>query len=724
MPMKHYVLQSTMEEISDLPEGFDDGLNPAQKEAVYHQGSPLLVIAGAGSGKTKTLVHRVARLVHQGVAPERILLLTFTRKSSEEMLNRATHVLDSRCQNVSGGTFHGFAHQVLRRYGTRLGYSPQFTILDRGDSEDLINLAKKQLGFGKSDKRFPKKSTIASVIGKGINTGRNYEDIVNSDFPQFAEYVNEIVSIANYYQQQKHVMSVMDYDDLLVKLEVLLKQEDDIREGIQAHFEHVMVDEYQDTNALQASILRLIAGNNPNVMVVGDDAQSIYSFRGANFQNIMKFPDLFKGAHVVKLEQNYRSTQSILDLTNAMIMQAKQRYAKDLFTEIKSDTKPYYIEASNESQQSQFVGQKILELREQGVQLSDIAVLVRSGWHSNDLEVQLKSKNLPFQKFGGFKFMETAHVKDVLAYMKLISNPKDSIAWHRVLGFLEGVGPKTAQSIITVLTAIQGEFDPSILAKFEGKAYYNAVLHLSRLIFVKVDKPPVGVLEDVVTFYKPYFHLKYDDYHKRQTDIDSLMTIAERYKDLETLLSEILLDPPDATQDDSMPEALDDEKLTISTIHSAKGLEWHTVFLISAVDGYLPSFQSLNDLGQLEEERRLMYVALTRAKQELYVIKPNLDMSSGNYYRNSGMSFANLSRFLTEKNIIDDFAEKVALVDDKPKGGFIKNFGRNTGQSVGSSLGSLLSSGSVGSGSVGSRNNQQPQKKANSFADYNKKYNF
>ena len=703
--MKQYILKTQEDQsVASLPEGFDEGLNPAQKEAVYHEGTPLLVIAGAGSGKTKTLVHRVARLVHQGIDPERILLLTFTRKSSEEMLERATKILDSRCQRVSGGTFHGFAHQILRRYATRLGYGDQFTILDRGDSEDLVNLARRQLGYAKMDKRFPKKSTITSVIGKAINTGRSVEDVLNSDYPQFCEFTHEIMRISEFYHQQKKLMSVMDYDDLLVKMAILLEQEADIRDGLQAHYEHIMVDEYQDTNALQARVLRLIAGQNKNVMVVGDDAQSIYSFRGANFQNIMKFPELFPGAHVVMLEQNYRSTQPILDLTNAMIEGAKQRYAKNLYTEIPSDQRPIYVEASGESEQSQFVAQKILELREEGVPLSEIAILVRSGWHSNDLEVVLKSKNLPFQKFGGFKFMETSHVKDILAYLKLMANPKDSVAWHRVLGFLEGVGPKTAQSIITILTGFKGAFSPDILSSYSSKGFYNDLIHLSRLIFLRVEQNPVKLLESVVKYYKPHFHLRYDDYHKRQSDIDSLVTIAERYETLATLLSEMLLDPPDASQDESMPESLDDEKLTISTIHSAKGLEWHTVFLISAVDGYLPSFQSLGDLGQIEEERRLMYVALTRAKQSLFVIKPNLDSSSANRYKYSsqGMSFSNLSRFLTEKDIITRFGEKLALVPERPKGGFIQSFGR-----------------SVGRGST-----SESKSTVNSFAEYNKKYHF
>lgn len=673
--MKTYTLKPLFPENANLPEDFDKDLNPAQREAVFFDQGPMLLIAGAGSGKTKTLVHRVARLVHSGVAPQSILLLTFTRKAAEEMLNRASKILDSRCQDVSGGTFHSFGNIILRQYAKHIGYNNQFTIMDRGDQEDLINLIRKEQKWAVNEKRFPKKSTIATVISKSINTGKSILAVLTSDFPQFLDFQEEITKIAIDYQSRKQIINVMDYDDLLTKLGDLLEQSEEVRTHLQNKFHYIMVDEYQDTNLIQARVISLLSGNRKNVMVVGDDSQSIYSFRGAHFKNIMSFPELFPGAKIIKLEQNYRSSQPILDLTNAVISHAKEKYPKTLFTTQNGGEKPTYIETENDNHQSRFICQKILELRENGRNLNDIAVLMRSGWHSNDLEVELKTHNIPFVKHGGFKFVESAHVKDVIAYLKLMANPTEAVSWHRVLMLIDGLGPKGIETVIANVKAQLTAGTPINADAFKAKTFGKDIEALFMLLFKpnQAQQKPSILLDQVMTYYKPVFKATYDNFNKRQSDLDSIISISQKYPSLEAMLSELTLEPPTLSQSDSVAEDSEDEVITLSTIHSAKGLEWDTVFLISAVDGYLPSFQSLGDLGQLEEERRLMYVALTRAKTNLFILKPNLDLSQSNYYRFSGIQFSKPSRFLEEFGVLENHTERMALEEDKPKYSFDYN---------------------------------------------------
>lgn len=670
--MKTYTLRPLGDQASALPDNFDAELNDAQRQAVYFNEGPLLLIAGAGSGKTKTLVYRVAKLVNDGVPPEAILLLTFTRKAAQEMLDRATKILDNRCKDVSGGTFHGFGNILLRQFAESIGFNNQFTILDRGDAEDLINFIRKEQKWATTEKRFPKKSTIATVISKSINTGKTINHILATDFPQFQEFTEEIEKIAIEYQIQKKAMNSMDYDDLLVKTLELLTTCPDIRILLQNKYRYVMVDEYQDTNLIQSQIIKSLTNEDNNIMVVGDDSQSIYSFRGADFKNIMEFPSLFPNATVIKLEQNYRSSQSILDLTNAVISQAKEKFTKNLFSDKTGGAKPVYIETDNDNHQSRFICQKILELREEGKSLNDVAILMRSGWHSNDLEVELKAHNLPFVKHGGFKFVESAHVKDVMAYLKLIYNPSETVSWHRVLLLFDGLGPKGAATLTQSIKEHLANPNMIPLGKYKSKGYFNDLQNLIQLVFSPQQrhKKPNALVESVLKYYSPIFKLTYDNFTKRQSDLDSLSSIAEKYEDLDTMLSEMSLDPPSSTED-VMPEDTEDETVTLSTIHSAKGLEWNTVFLISAVDGYLPSFQSLGDADQLEEERRLMYVALTRAEENLFIIKPNLDLSQSNYYRYSGIQFSNPSRFIQEAGILKDYTEQWALQEErKPKSSF------------------------------------------------------
>ncbi len=663
--MKKYVLKANKPVQTNLPESFYDGLNSAQREAIEFGEGPLLLIAGAGSGKTKTLVHRVARLVHEGVPPERILLLTFTRKASQEMLQRASHILDDRCREVSGGTFHSFANIILRRYAENLGFPDQFSILDRADAESIVGLIRKECGHAQAEKRFPKKGTVASIIGKHVNTGRPIADILSSEYPQYCHFEAEILEIQGLYVLRKKEQAVMDYDDLLIKLAELLMDHPTIRAEISAMFDYVMVDEYQDTNALQAQIIQAIVNEAHNVLVVGDDAQSIYSFRGADFKNIMSFPDLFPNVTTITLDQNYRSKQPILALTNAVIAGAKERYAKTLFSELEGGDKPIFIETETENDQSRFICQKILELREEGVPLDEIAVLFRSSSHSNDLEVSLKSDNIPFVKYGGFKFTETAHIKDAVAHMRVVYNPTDGISWSRTLLLLEGVGPKMADTIYKMVQDVNGNLACLDLTVFSKKKFYISLCELFSLLLEVQDLSPSDLVSKVVTYFTPILKTTYDDYHKRTSDLDSLQVIAERYDALETFLTEISLDPPEGSQVDSEPEDSEDEKLILSTIHSSKGLEFHTVFVMSLVDGYLPSFRALGDMAQLEEERRLLYVAMTRAKENLFLLKPNLEMGGDSYYNYSGFHFSKVSRFLDERSLLDEFTEKWALVEEK-----------------------------------------------------------
>ncbi|MBU0547693.1 MAG: ATP-dependent helicase, partial [Candidatus Omnitrophica bacterium] len=391
---------------------YKNELNPAQLEAVESINGPYLVIAGAGSGKTRVLVHRVAYLVEQGVRPDQILLLTFTRRAAEEMLRRASLLLDERCKKISGGTFHSFANMILRKYAKLLEISNNFTILDQADAEDAINLVRAQLGYHKSEKRFPRKHAILEVISKSVNKSEDIADVLYDEYPQFMEFTEEIKKIRQEYNKYKRQKSLLDYDDLLVFLKNLLSKHEDVRASLSAKYKYIMVDEYQDTNKLQAHIVCLLAADHANIMVVGDDAQSIYSFRGANFKNIIDFPKIFKNTKIITLEENYRSTQPILNLTNAVISQAKEKFEKHLYTKKKEGNIPVFLDCADENSQSCYVADKILELREEGIALKDMAVLFRSGWHSNDLEIELASRNILFAKYGGQKFVEAAHIKD------------------------------------------------------------------------------------------------------------------------------------------------------------------------------------------------------------------------------------------------------------------------------------------------------------------------
>ncbi|MBM3701105.1 MAG: ATP-dependent helicase, partial [Actinobacteria bacterium] len=461
--------------------------------------------------------------------------------------------------------------------------------------------------------------------------------------------------------------SILDYDDLLIYLEKILSQNEDIRKKVSTFYKYIMIDEFQDTNKLQAKISYLLASEHKNIMVVGDDSQSIYSFRGANFKNIMDFPQKFPDAAIIKLEQNYRSTQPILDFTNRIIHFAKEKYDKSLYTKKEGQGRPVFIETENENYQSRFIIQRVLELREEGVQLQDMAVLFRSSWQSMDLEVELNTHNIPYVIYGGIKFSEAAHIKDVLSFLKVSYNPMDSVSWTRALLLIEGIGPKTAGEITSKIVEDGAGIG---FLKNEGhrnKKYSTSLIHLQEVLNF-TGRPDGGIsfaekLKSVIDFYTPLLKEKYDDFNRRLDDLSSLENIASRYKDIESFLSDLTLEPVDESQLKVNPEDAEDEKLILSTIHSAKGLEWHTVFIIFLIDGYLPSSYSLNSSEEIEEERRLLYVASTRAKENLYLLKPQAGRFSGNFFDPSFMRFSQASRFLKEGDILDNYVEKWVLKD-------------------------------------------------------------
>lgn len=636
---------------------YREELNASQFEAASAVNGCYLIIAGAGTGKTRTLVFRVARLIELGYDPNSILLLTFTRKAANEMMKRSSMLLDDRCSKIRGGTFHSFANLTLRKYAKVIGLDSSFTILDQGDSSDVINLIRSQDGFITKEKRFPNKQTLNKVFSLSVNTGRKIEEIIENDYPHFIPLLDKILQIQKIFTEYKRRNNLLDYDDLLVYLREFLNKGGPAVKALLSEIKFVMVDEYQDTNHLQSEIVKGLAQYSKNVMVVGDDSQSIYSFRGADFHNIMQFPNLFDNVKIIKLEENYRSMQSILDFANRINDAAIEKYKKDLYSRRGSGQLPNIVAASTENLQSKFIVEKILDLREEGISLKDIAVLFRSSFFSFDLELELAKANVPFQKFGGMKFVETAHVKDVMAFLRITVNPKDVISWYRVLLLHEGIGPKTAQRILdelaTARITIKAEPDqqPGFKHRNLGRLFYLLYeLQKKKLL-------PSEMVQKVYDYYWELFKANYDDWNKRKKDLEIFQNIVENYTSVDTLLSDMAIEPIIESVVDVEATDKEEEYVTLSTIHSAKGLEWHSVFIIHAVEGYFPSARSVDNLETLEEERRLMYVASTRAKNNLFVTYPmNL------YDREAGITLSKPSRFISD--ITTDLAEGWLLEED------------------------------------------------------------
>jgi DNA helicase-2/ATP-dependent DNA helicase PcrA len=641
---------------------FSAELNPEQCAAAVHGDGPLLIIAGAGTGKTRTLVYRVAHLIESGVRPERILLLTFTRRAAQEMLSRAEKLVGSTSRKVHGGTFHATAHRLLRRFGQHAGLAKDFTIMDQGDAADLMQLSRSQLGYAQKSKRFPKKETLQYVYSRHINTGISVEDIIRDEYAQFIEYIDDFTKIYADYTARKQSRNLVDYDDLLLFWALILETSPELAEKIAGLYDHVLVDEYQDTNVLQARILRGMCRTHANITVVGDDAQSIYSFRGANFRNILDFPKQFTGAEVVTLEQNYRSTPEILEVTNTMISRAKERFTKRLWTERAPADMPWLVAAQDEQQQTQFVVDRILEIHEEGTRLSEIAVIFRAGYMSADLEIELTNRKIPFEKWGGLKFLEAAHVKDVLAFLRILENPRDEVSWYRILLLLPGIGDATARAAIESMATAAwdsyafGRYTPPSRARSAHQALVGLLDDLRSGLSIDDAKVSADIAR-VRRLYDSILRDKYDKPEPRIADLDQLQTIAAGYPDRATFLSALALEPPQATQDLPGGSSSEDEDLLVlSTAHSAKGKEWDSVFVIWAVDGWFPSARCLNSEEDTDEERRLMYVAMTRAKNQLAVTYPLNAYSSR---RGSDYSIDQLSRFIDRG--VRDRMERVAV---------------------------------------------------------------
>ena len=657
-----------------------DSLNAEQRQAAEHgNGSQgvderaLLIIAGAGTGKTNTLAFRVARLIMEGGDPQRILLLTFSRRAANEMERRVGSVLASVMGLGAGrglpalpwsGTFHSVAARLLRDYAPRIGLEDSFTIHDRGDSEDLLSLIRHELGLSASKKRFPQKGTCLSIYSRVVNSQQPLSDVLQQVFPWCAQWENELKQLFGAYVEAKQAQNVLDYDDLLLFWSEMMA-DPALGTEVGARFDHVLVDEYQDTNRLQAAIVRGLKPSGKGVTAVGDDAQSIYSFRGATVRNILDFPQQFsQGVRLVTLERNYRSTQAILDVSNAVIELAAERHAKSLWTDKAGSTQAQLIVVSDEAEQARWVANRILEQREAGLRLKSQAVLFRTSSHSAALELELMRRQIPFVKFGGLKFLEAAHVKDLLAILRFAQNPRSRMAGFRVVQLMAGVGPALATRLLD--TMAQSSDPGATLASFQMPAgatsEWLSFVQMYRLLQTAQTPWPAD-MELAKRWYLPQLERLHDDHAQRRTDIDNLERMASSYPSRERFLSELTLDPPEATSDLSGAAHRDEDYVILSTIHSAKGQEWTSVHVLNVVDGCIPSDLSTGTQDEIEEERRLLYVAMTRAREHLHLLVPHRFYVTQQAARGDRHLYASRSRFIP-----DALADKFETVIWPPAG--------------------------------------------------------
>ncbi len=646
---------------------FDDleQLNPEQRRAVEHGDGPLLVVAGAGSGKTATLAFRVARLVEGGVPPGRILLLTFTRRAAREMLGRARRARGGAAlDRVWGGTFHSVAHRLLRLHGRALGLSPTFTVLDRADTADLMDLVRGELGLGTGQRRFPRKETLADIYSRVVDAQRPLADVLERDFPWCRDARDGVAAVFDGYARRKRAADGLDYDDLLIWWRALLATEK-VDRLVAERFDHVLVDEYQDTNAVQADILAALKPSGDGLMVVGDDAQAIYGFRAATVRNILEFPDRFPATTIVRLERNYRSSQPILDATNAVIAGASRRHEKTLWTDRTDGARPTLLTCLDEPDQSDAVCRSVLEHREAGVTLQQQAVLFRTGHHSDLLEIELARRNIPFVKYGGLTFLETAHVKDALAVLRIVENPRDEVSWFRVLQLLDGVGGATARRALGVIAAAEGgalEALAGVRMPAAALASRDELAAAIRDLRADPAPSPAAQLERVRRFLDPLLRKRYDDAEPRLRDLEELQQVAAGFASRAAFVAELTIDPPSSTADLAGPPLLDEDFLVLSTIHSAKGGEWDVVHVLHAADGMIPSDMATGDDERIDEERRLFYVALTRARHALHVYFP-LRYHRRNRGAEDRHLHAQLTRFL-DGDVLECFDRRSTWSDE------------------------------------------------------------
>lgn len=641
-----------------------EGLNPEQRRAVEHGvaqdntvGSPLLVIAGAGSGKTNTLAHRVAHLIVCGADPRRILLMTFSRRAAAEMSARVERIARKVKGETAGlladalawaGTFHGIGARLLREYAERIGLNPAFTIHDREDSADLMNLVRHEQGLSRTERRFPAKGTCLAIYSRCANAEMPLQQVLDQISPWCAGWAVELKHLFAAYVEAKQAQNVLDYDDLLLYWAQMMSDAA-LADEVGGRFDHVLVDEYQDTNRLQSAILLALKPSGKGVTVVGDDAQSIYSFRAATVRNILDFPDQFSPrAAIITLDRNYRSTQPILTAANGVIGLAKERFTKNLWTERASSQKPQLVAVRDEADQARYVAEQVLANREQGALLKQQAVLFRTSSHSAPLEIELTRRNIPFVKFGGLKFLEASHVKDILAVLRFVENPRDRVAGFRVLNLLPGVGPASAQA---VLVGVADAADPAAALMdlpAPPRAGTGWSTFLDMVGQLRSSAWPAD-LECARLWYQPYLENIYEDAEVRSADLLQLEQIAAGYPSRQRFLTELTLDPPDATSDQAGVPLLDEDYLILSTIHSAKGQEWKSVFVLNVVDGCLPSDLGAGTTEELEEERRLLYVAMTRAKNGLALVVPQRFFVHGQASRGDRHLYASRTRFIPKQ---------------------------------------------------------------------------
>ena len=654
-------------------------LNEQQLAAVTAPPGPILVIAGAGSGKTRTLTYRVAYLLENGIDPRNILLLTFTNKAAREMLNRVANLLPVDASGLWGGTFHSVGNRILRRHGTALGYSSGFTIMDREDQKDLINTVVASAGIDPKEIRFPKGDVLAEIFSFVVNTEMPLEALLAEKFPYFLPLLDKIQDVRARYEKKKKATNSVDFDDLLQKTLLMFQQHEGIAEIYRRQFQFILVDEYQDTNKIQADLVDLLARDHRNLMVVGDDAQSIYSWRGANFQNILEFPKRYPDAQVFKIEMNYRSVPEILEVANAAIAANVQQFRKHLSATRESKTlKPALVALNDGSEQAQFVAQRILELRDENIDLNDIAVLYRAHYHALELQLELSRRGIPYQITSGIRFFEQAHIKDVTSFIRFIANPRDEVAFNRMVKLLPGIGNRTAENLWREwetgvvaegvdrgpesesapagATAPDHSFGERLLAMnvpAKSKKMWTQLAHtLDEIAPAGQPNPPSEMITSVVeAIYDDYAKVNFANYQLRREDLDQLAAFARQFKDVHEFLSQLaLISNVDA---EAAPvQSNEKEAINLSSVHQAKGLEFHTVFVIWLTDGMFPSNRSLDTRDALEEERRLFYVAITRARDELYLAYPQMRLSGG-----YGDVFQRPSRFLQEipNELVEDW---------------------------------------------------------------------